>query len=229
MFTAGEMPDWSKTTFNNPCQYTHQNNNNWDFPLYNEGVIPKRTAQYYLRKYGGSPNAVFDLGMLYRNGGFDGYGFFTHEAFHGFHVNLVETFDTQPSGWMQESSAESAPAHLFPGGRRTMAGFVMAPARPLSFSGDNTPAHAHIYSTRLSLSDRIRGGHFYGSWVLWWFLLQHAGLTHLLGQMFSVDWRIDAYWHRKLFLLRLLRQSNDIDLGDAYAIFIAQLAMDVGF
>jgi hypothetical protein len=223
MFTNDEMPDWSKKTFNNPCQYIHQNNNNWDFPLYNEGVIPKWTVQYYSRKYGGSPDAVFDLGMLYRNGGFDGYGFFTHEAFHGFHVNLVSTYNAQPSGWMQESSAESAPAHLFPGGRLTMAGFVMAPAWPLSFSGDDIPANAHIFSTRLSLSDRIRGGHYYGSWVLWWFLSQHAGLPHLLGQMFSVDRRIDAYWPGKLFLLRLLLRSNDIDLGDAYAIFIAHL------
>ncbi len=28
MFTTDEMPDWSKRTFNNPCRYIHQNNNN---------------------------------------------------------------------------------------------------------------------------------------------------------------------------------------------------------
>ena len=224
MFTADEMPEWSKKTFNNPCRYIHQNNNNWDFPLYSEDTIPKWTVERHAKRVADSADAVFDLGVLYRNGGYIGYTYFTHEAFHEFHVRLVETYDAQPSGWLQESTAEGAPALLFPGGRVSLAAFVMTPAWPLSFDRDDDGTkNPHIFSNELSLGDIIRGGHYYGSWVVWWFLSQHAGLPHLLGQMFSVDRRIDAYWHGKLFLLRLLLKSNDIDLGDAYAIFAAHL------
>jgi Hint module len=39
--------------------------------------------------------------------------------------------------------------------------------------------------------------------------------------MFSVDRNLQAYWHGKLFILRLLLRSHDIDLGDAWSIFVA--------
>ena len=47
MFTAEETTDWAQKTFNNPCRYIHQNNNYWEFPLYNVGVVPKWTVQHY--------------------------------------------------------------------------------------------------------------------------------------------------------------------------------------
>jgi hypothetical protein len=117
---------------------------------------------------------------------------------------------------------------LFPGEHLILASVALAPSWPLSFQEtDYNPSRAlvaknpHIFTGTLSLADRIRGGHYYGTWVLWWFLSQHAGLPHLLGQMFSVDRRIEGYWHGKLQVLRLLLRSNDIDLGDAWIIFVA--------
>jgi hypothetical protein len=228
MFSLDETQDWAVKTFNNPCRYIHQNNNDWDFPLYSDGIIPKWTAERYAYDFGGSMDAVFDLGMMYRIKEYHGYGFFTHEAFHQFHATLVDTYDAQPSGWMQESGAESAPAMLFPGGFRILAAVALAPAWPLGFgdtqydaSNSRVLSNPHIFTTELSLGNRIRGGHYYGTWILWWFLSEHAGLPHLLGQMFSVDRNLQAYWHGKLFILRLLLRSNNIDLGDAWSIFLA--------
>ena len=227
MFKVDEVPPWSAKTFNNPCRYIHQNNNYWSFPLYSEEFIPKWTVEYYAQQYGGSPDAVFDLGMLYKNHGFDSYHFVTHELFHEIHYTLGETYNGKSSGWLQESVTESATTLLFPGVSRVIiAGVALAPAWPLSFeekyaSSQAAAMNPHIFSKTLSLDDDVRGSHYYGTWVLWWFLSQHAGLPHILGQMFSVDEHIQAYWHGKLFVLRLLLHSNDIDLGDAWITFVS--------
>jgi hypothetical protein len=227
MFTVDEVPSWSAKTFNNPCRYIHQNNNYWSFPIYGEEHIPKWTVEYYARQYGGSLDAVFDLGNLYKNHGFDGYHFVTHEVFHEIHNTLVETYRASPSGWLQESGTESAPTFLFPGVYQVIiAGVALAPAWPLSFEEKSASSQAaaknpHIFSKAVSLDDDVRGSHYYGTWVLWWFVAQHAGLPHILGQMFSLDERLEGYWHGKLFVLRLLLHSNDIDLGDAWMICVS--------
>jgi Hint module len=230
-FTSDETLDYSLKTFNNPCRYIHQLNNYWEFPLYDPGVVPKWTVESYVGYAGGSSDVVFDLGMLYRNGntGYYGFGFFTHEAFHEFHATLVITYDAQSSGWLQESGAESATALLFPGRGRILASVALAPAWPLGFpqtdyndgQDEVVARNPHIFQPQLSLADRVRGGHYYGTWVIWWFLSEQAGLPHLLGQMFSIDRTIQAFWHGKLFVIRLLLHANDIDLGDAWMIYVA--------
>ncbi|KAI2506870.1 hypothetical protein MHU86_7555 [Fragilaria crotonensis] len=219
MFSVDEVPEWSEKTFNNPCRYIHQNNNYWSYPLYAEGVVPKWTVEYYMEKYGGAADAVFDLRTLYKNGGFEGFRFFVHEAYHGFHSTLVSTYGAGPSGWLQESSAEFAAVFTFPGVPVLMASVAIAPAWPLSLGGSNADDNPHVFNPMLSFHDNVRGGHYYGTWLLWWFLSEHAGLPHLLGQMFSVDKTVEGYWQGKLFVLRVLLQSNDIDLGDAWIIF----------
>ena len=229
MFTADELPSWSAKTFNNPCRYIHQNNNLWDFPLYDKGVVPKWTVERFVTTWGGKNDDVFDIRTIYESGGYDGYGFFTHEAFHEFHATLVNTYNAQPSGWLQESNAESAPALLFLAGDRIMASVALAPAWPLGFpqtdynNGANelVSKNPHFFTKALSLHDNVRGGHFYGTWMLWWFLAQHAGLPHIPGQMFSIDRAVEGYWQGKLFVLRLLLHSNDIDLGDAWITFVS--------
>ncbi|KAI2506880.1 hypothetical protein MHU86_7565 [Fragilaria crotonensis] len=223
MFSVDEVPEWSEKTFNNPCRYIHQSNNYWSYPLYAEGVVPKWTVEYYMERYGGAADAVFDLGTLYKNGGFDGYGYFTHEAYHEFHSMMVNTYGAAPSGWLQESSAEFAPVSTFPGIPVYMASVALAPAWPLSFgetdSARGADKNPHIFNAVLSLHDNIRGGHYYGTWLLWWFLSEHAGLPHLHGQMFSIDKTVEGFWQGKLFVLRMLLHNNDIDLGDAWIIF----------
>jgi hypothetical protein len=228
MFSSDEIQDWAVKTFNNPCRFIHQYNNDWDFPLYSDGIIPKWTTERYVKEQGGSQDATFDLGMMYRGIEPYGYGFFTHEAFHQFHASLVEVYNAQPNGWLQESAAEFAATMLFPKGNRILASVALAPSWPLGFPDTQyNPGNSriinnpHIFTTDVSLGDRIRGGHYYGTWIFWWFLSEQAGLPHLLGQMFSVDKSIEGYWHGKLFVLRLLLRSNDIDLGDAWSIFVA--------
>jgi hypothetical protein len=52
MFTVDELPEWSAKTFNNPCRYIHQNNNVWEYPLYNEGVVSKWNVEDYMKDFG---------------------------------------------------------------------------------------------------------------------------------------------------------------------------------
>jgi len=83
---------------------------------------------------------------------------------------------------------------------------------------------AHIFfSSELSINKWIRGGHIYASWILWWFLAEHAALPHLTGQMYTSWYQTSANTTGEIFLLRELVENANLDFGDVWSICIAHI------
>lgn len=228
-----EITKFARSTWNNPCRYMHQSNNQWDYPLYNEGALPKWTAE----KNADSQDDVFDLASIFRKQYFPGYDLVIHEVFHEFQQTLYETYSSQPTLWLLESTASFGSAYTFPAMNDNIwAGFPMAPAYPLGYYSEDpavVAANYHFHTTELSLNDRVRGGHIYSSWRLWWFLAEYAEIPHVLGKMWSLERLYRGEWNGMLSMLRLFVEVENMDLGDVWGVFLAHHRTwdfgDIGF
>jgi len=243
-----QVPKFSATFWNNPCRWLHNFNNGWQFPIYRD-ILPKWTAE----KHGSSssiavakadpaaaddpdpdeitteqqPSNFFDLSTMYNSRSTwagEQISYFAHELFHGVQGHLIQMYAGRGSRWLAESTAEFAADFAFPAADKILAALTVAPAYPLGMIVyRDRDRGAHFVTPELSLNDAVRGGHMYASWVLWWFLAEHAGLPHLAGQVYSNWHRTSAYTAGELFLLRQLVENADLDFGDVWSTCIAHL------
>lgn len=216
-----EITKFARSTWKNPCRYMHQSNNQWDYPVYGEGTFPKWTVE----KNADSLDDVFDLASIFRKKYFPGYDLVIHEVFHEFQQTLYETYSSQPTLWLLESTASFAPVYTFPAMNDNIwAGFPMAPAYPLGYYSEDpdvVAANHHFHTVELSINDRVRGGHIYSSWRLWWFLAEYAEIPHVLGKMWSLERLYRGEWNGMLSVLRLFVEAENMDLGDVWGVFLA--------
>ena len=218
---AEQVPQWSETLWDNPCRYLHHLNNAWQHPIW-DGALPKWTAL----EFSDNPNAFFDLGDFYeaRGGEWRGLMFVVHEMFHGTQGSMIPLYDTPGSLWMAESTAEYGSDIAFPGSEKILAGFTTSPAYPIGMDherdGERGP---HFLTEQVSLHNAVRGGHLYGSWVLWWFLAEHAGLPGIPGQMYSLWSEVNAYHNGEVLLARMLVESHNMDFGDVWSVLAAHI------
>ena len=217
---ADQIPDYAASIWNNPCRYMHQSNNLWDFPLYNPGVVPKWAPAVV---NGESPNDIFDLRDIFFNKVPGGFQFVAHEIYHEFVGNMYGTYASIGSKWLDESTASFAPASTFPGSNVVFTSIPLAISYPLLSDGfsEFSEMNPHFSSPELSVSDSVRGGHMYNSWLLWWFLAEHANLPFLVGQIFSNERYMAGLNNGALSMIRLYVEANDMDLGDVWGIFVA--------
>lgn len=212
---TSQVPKFAASVWNNPCRYLNQNNNLWDFPLYNTDYVPKWVAK--------SSDEVFDLrDMFYKHGG-PGYQYVAHEMFHEFQQTLYLTYSSSMSWFLSESGASSGPSLTFPGTNVIYASLPLAISYPLGFENppSSATANAHFLTPELSFSGAISVGHLYNSWILWWFLAEHAGMPHLGGQMYSNEKYTAGYYNGVLSMVRMYVEGEGMDLGDVWSIFVA--------
>ena len=216
---ADEIPASAASVWNNPCRFMHQNNNLWDFPLYNTNYITKWVAS----THGDSPNAVFDLRNIFFKRGFSGYQYVAHEMFHEFQGSMYHAYEAYGTKWMDESSASFGPASIF--GPTNIIYAAMPLAYPLPVGYDNAytsnVANAHFLSSDLSTNDGSRSGHMYNCWLLWWMLGEHAGMPFLQGKIYSNEKSIGGLSNGILTMIRVFVEAEDMDLGDVWGVFVA--------
>ena len=222
-----------KKFWNNPCLYMHNQHNGWQFPIYGEGNgigIEKWTNDATGDVFDRDVDAVFDIFRVYEAGGpLDFLTYFSHEGFHAFQGNFWDVYASGQSQWFFESMAEYASIDAFVGASgQIAAGQTMAPAYPLNMEqhdfDKDFAANPHFFSKELSLEAPVRGSNLYGSWILWWFLGEHAGLQHLPGLFFSMGGRhYDTYRYGELSVLRAILKNHNLDLGDVWATHVAHM------
>ena len=217
---ADQIPDYAASVWNNPCRFMHQSNNLWDFPLYNPGVVPKWEPSAV---NGESPNDIFDLRDIFFKNVPGGFQFVAHEIYHEFVGNMYGTYASVGSKWLDESTASFAPASTFPGSNVVFSSMPLAISYPLlsDASSEFSKTNPHFSSRELSVNDLVRGGHMYNSWLLWWFLAEHAKLPFLVGQIFSNERYVAGLNNGALAMVRLYVEAHDMDLGDVWGIFVA--------
>ena len=219
---SNQVPIWSETLWNNPCRYMHNLNNAWQHPIWG-GALGKWTVE---ENGLGDPNAVFDLGDLYktRGGEWAGLTFIVHEMFHGTQGSMIPTFDTPGSLWLAESTAEFGADVTFPAAEKIVAPLTTSPAYPLGLDHErDLDRSSHFFTEALSLHNAVRGGHLYGSWMLWWFLTEHVGLAGIVGEMYALWSEYRAFNNGELLLVRILVEQHGLDFGDVWACFAAHL------
>jgi hypothetical protein len=219
--SPGQIPEYARIMYNNPCRYMHQSNNEWTYPFYGENTIPKWTAA----KHGTSSSSVFDLATVIRNLTvlFGGYSLVAHEAMHEFQQTLYRAYGVYGNQWIDESSASFGPAFTMPGFDNIYATFPLAIGYPLGYENnpDLANVNSHFHSAELSFNNNIRGGHIYNSWLMWWFLAEFADMPHLLGQMYTTEKRTEGVYNGLLHTIRLSVEAENMDFGDVWGIFVA--------
>jgi hypothetical protein len=229
-FSEAEIPEFARSTWNNPCRFMHQSNNLWSYPFYRDSVLNKWTVD----DNADSPDDVFDLATIFRQRNFDGYDTIAHETFHEFTGSLYKTYASSIGPdylWLSESTASFASAYTFPAMVGNFyVGFPLAIAFPLGFcdryecyqdTNDSDAKNSHFLTPELSMNASVRGGHIYGSWRMWWFLAEYADMPHVLGQMMSLMRVTSGEWNGKLHSLRMLVEAENLDLGDVWGVFLA--------
>jgi len=168
---------------------------------------------------------VFDLGYLFRNRGFDGYGFVVHETFHGMQGELADTYGSPFGRFFAESSASFGADMAFPATQTYSSPYTLAHALPLNYFFDRDAAtNPHFQTTDISFNNAIRGGHIYAAFLFWSFLSNHVGIPHVIGKMHSIQGKIfNEVFGGELLALRIYVESEGFDLGDLFGIFVAHL------
>ena len=216
--SADEIPPFARSIWNNPCRFMHQSNNQWSYPFYGNGM-PTWTAALY----GKSPDAVFDLAAVINNTTvpLPSMALVAHEVYHEFMGAMYHTYAAYGTKWFDESGASFGPAFTMPAFDGIYSSFPLAPAYPLGYDSTQAETNPHFHIQELSLSDRVRGGHIYNSWLMWWFLAEYADLPHLMGMMSPNERRIAGIWNGILHSIRLYIESENMDLGDLWGTFVA--------
>ena len=177
-------------------------------------------------EFGDSPDDRFDLGHFYKNRGGDWRGlmFIAHEMFHGTQGSMIPLYDTPGSHWLAESTAEFGADIAFAAAEKILAGFTTAPAYPLGLQAERDKDRGdHFFTEAVSLHGAVRGGHTYASWMVWWFLTEHAGIPGIVGQMYSLWSEYVSYRNGELLLMRILVERHNLDFGDVWGVFAAHL------
>jgi hypothetical protein len=215
-----QVPQHSATFWRNPCRHLHNFNNGWQYPIYGN-ALPKWTA----KEHGDDVSEVFDLGTLYRNRAeWAGITFVAHEMFHGVQGHLGDLYAGAPSRWMAEATAEFGADAVFPAARKILAPLVLAPGYPMGLAEKRDKDRGqHFLSQELSINEWVRGGHLYGGWVLWWFLAEHAGLLHLVGDAYSNWFQKSSYTAGEIYYVRELVENANLDFGDVWATCVAHM------
>jgi hypothetical protein len=97
---------------------------------------------------------------------------------------------------------------------------------PLNMQEVHQDGNPYFHTKELSLEDRLCGSNLHGSWILWWFLGEHAGLQHVAGLFFSMGGRaFDVYRTGELTILRAILENHNLDLGDVWATDVVAHSM----
>ena len=216
--SADEIPPFARSIWNNPCRFMHQSNNQWSYPFYGNGM-PTWTAALY----GKSPDDVFDLATVINNTTvpLPSMALVAHEVYHEFMGAMYHTYAAYGTKWFDESGASFAPAFTMPAFDGIYSSFPLAPAYPLGYDNTQAETNPHFHTQELSLGDRVRGGHIYNSWLMWWFLAEYADLPHLMGMMSPNERQTAGTWNGILHSIRLYVETENMDFGDLWGTFVA--------
>eukprot|EP00542_Grammatophora_oceanica_P009312 CAMPEP_0194045284 /NCGR_PEP_ID=MMETSP0009_2-20130614/16644_1 /TAXON_ID=210454 /ORGANISM="Grammatophora oceanica, Strain CCMP 410" /LENGTH=1281 /DNA_ID=CAMNT_0038690103 /DNA_START=137 /DNA_END=3979 /DNA_ORIENTATION=+ len=227
--SSDEVPQVSEKFWNNPCYYMHDHNNGWQYPIYGGNTgLDDGIEKWEVEKHGnGDPQAVFDIYDIYSTEAFlPLMDYFSHEGYHAFQGTFWDTYGTDQSQWFVESTAEFGFVAPFNVKKAlVVAAHSATTPYPLNMQEgwEYESRGPYFYTDKLSVESRVRGGNLYGSWILWWFLAEHAGLPHIPAMFITQSTKYRWYFTGEMTILRAMLESHNLDLGDVWATHVAHM------